>query len=315
MKQLSKEVYEQIRTWVYRHARHVELTWWQYYFENGSREAAVEALGFFQNEDGGFGNGLEPDCSNPNSSPATTVMAYERLKSLDCIQKDHPMIQGIIRFIEHSEYFTEHGWYWSIPSNNNYPCQPWYLFPNAPWFPKDWPAENYVCGDLFRFVLKYFDKEHEIYQKTLRAIEYRLSHMEKFSEFCAFTNEWNQEDIEANDWVSLIEALEESGIKSADECHRLASEFLKIVDEAALPEIRTQIRKRIEKSEITEAELDAIVDRLSAGNGWNTDGLWGDTPDEKKDLICSVGGVCFPIIGAIEELKKLQEHGRLEIEK
>lgn len=128
MKMLSEKVFHQIRQFVYRNARNVELSWWKCLFENGSPQEVVEALKIYQNEDGGFGNGLEPDCSNPASSPATTYMAYTRLLSVGCDKKDHPMIQGIMKYVEKTEYFTEHGWYWSIPSNNRYPCRPFIGF-------------------------------------------------------------------------------------------------------------------------------------------------------------------------------------------
>lgn len=312
MKILSKEVYDQIRKWVYRSARYVEITWWEYFFENGTAEAVVDALAYYQNADGGFGNGLEPDCSNPGSSPATTYMAYTRLLSVGCDEKQHPMIQGIMKYIENTEYFTEHGWYWSIPSNREYPCQPWYEFPNAPWFPKDWPPENYVNGSLIAFILKYFDKEHEIYQKALRVIDYRISLMETYREFCSFTGEWNQESIEANDWVTLLEAMEEYGIRSSEECGRLKKRFMKIVDAAAIPEVRLEIRRRLEKRDYTEEELDSMADNLSHGKKWNEGGLICDSSVGKKEPIYSISELWWNLINAVEDLRTLRRYGRLE---
>ncbi len=313
MKYLSKEVYKQIRQWVYLYARHLDIARWQYHFENGSPEAVVEALSFYQNEDGGFGHGLEADCSNPHSHPVATDMAYGILKSLGYDDKENPMIQGIIKFIKNAEYFTEHGWYWSIPSNNNYPCEPYYQFPNAPWFPSDWPAENYINSAMFGFVLKYFDKEHEIYKKTLRAIEYRLTLMRKYKDFCSFADEWNQQSIEANDWVSMIELLEDYKLKSAEECSRLKSEFMEIVNSYAIEPVRIYIQKRIEREEISTAELDAMIDNLSSNRLWNEDGLRCEKPNDKKDYVSSVSALWWPIMGAISDLKTLKENNRLEV--
>ena len=76
MKKLSQKVFGQIRKCLYRHGRYVEVTWWRYLFEHGSQEEAIAALAMYQNDDGGFGHGLEPDCANPASSPATTYSLY-----------------------------------------------------------------------------------------------------------------------------------------------------------------------------------------------------------------------------------------------
>lgn len=237
MKQLSQAVFRQIRQCLYRYARYVEITWWRRLFEQGSREEALAALAVYQNADGGFGHGLEPDCSNPASSPATTYMAYTRLRSMGCDGKEQPMIQAIMRYVEHAPYFTEHGWYWSIPSNNAYPCQPWYRFPNAPWFPEDSPPENYVNGGWLAFIFRYFDPAHPLYRKALRVTEYRLARMASFADFCAFTGEWHQESIEANDWAELLEAVEMHRLKSPEACQALKEQWMRLVRAHAIPAV------------------------------------------------------------------------------
>ena len=61
MRKLSSEDYQEIRLWMYGNARQIELAIWQYYFENGSKEAVLSSLSFYQNDDGGFGHTLEAD--------------------------------------------------------------------------------------------------------------------------------------------------------------------------------------------------------------------------------------------------------------
>ena len=57
------------REFIYRNARPLDLARFQYHFENGSKEAVMSALSYYQNADGGFGSAVEPDCWNPNSIP------------------------------------------------------------------------------------------------------------------------------------------------------------------------------------------------------------------------------------------------------
>ena len=67
-----KTTFKKAREFIYRNARPLDLTRFQYHFENGSKEAVMSALAYYQNEDGGFGYALEPDCWNPNSTPIAT---------------------------------------------------------------------------------------------------------------------------------------------------------------------------------------------------------------------------------------------------
>ena len=117
MKQLPAAVFSQIRACIYRYARQVEAAWWRCLFENGSSGEVVAALRAYQNEDGGFGNGLEPDCANPGTTPAATFLAYSRLRSVGRDGKDEPMIRDIMRYVENTEHFTDRGWLWAVPSS------------------------------------------------------------------------------------------------------------------------------------------------------------------------------------------------------
>ena len=69
MKTLSNDVYQRIRRYVFLYARHLDIARWRFHFEDGSANEVAEALSFYQNEDGGFGHGIELDCQNPHSQP------------------------------------------------------------------------------------------------------------------------------------------------------------------------------------------------------------------------------------------------------
>lgn len=93
----------QIRRWIHRNARQLELSVWNYFFENGSWEAVIDALSYYQNEDGGFGNAVEPDGWNPESSTYAAMVVtgiLRRTGAADSMGADHPMIQGIFRYLE-----------------------------------------------------------------------------------------------------------------------------------------------------------------------------------------------------------------------
>ena len=125
---LEPDEYKQIRTWMYRNARPLELARWQYHFENGNAKPVLETLAHFQNEDGGFGNALEPDLWNPASSPYVTEMAIDVFRELDLYDPSHPMVKKALEFLDSGAYFGETGWLFTIPSNSDHPHAPWWTY-------------------------------------------------------------------------------------------------------------------------------------------------------------------------------------------
>ena len=49
MKRLSKTALYEIRNWIYRNARPLDLAFWQYHFEIGSKEEVLRILQCYQN--------------------------------------------------------------------------------------------------------------------------------------------------------------------------------------------------------------------------------------------------------------------------
>lgn len=65
-------------------------------------------LSFYQNKDGGFGHALEPDAWNPHSSPIQTWFATEILREIDFTDNSHPIIKGILNYLECGKDFNGH---------------------------------------------------------------------------------------------------------------------------------------------------------------------------------------------------------------
>ena len=114
--------------WMYRNARPLDLARWRFHFEDGSKEDVLAALAAHQNEDGGFGHGLEPDTFNPNSSPLQTQFACEVLYELGEIDPSHPIITGIIRYLDSGVDYKDGKWADSIPTHNDHPHAPWWHY-------------------------------------------------------------------------------------------------------------------------------------------------------------------------------------------
>ena len=173
MKEEEKEAfdnaYHRARRFVYKNARPLELAKWQYHFENGSREAVLETLACYQNTDGGFGYGLEPDYWNPHSSPSQTYEATEIIWEIGMEREDadHPVIQGILEYLSSGKEFEDNSWAHTIDTNNNYPHADWWHYPYASWW-EDTTANRFATdynptAGLAGFILYFEDPDTDFY--------------------------------------------------------------------------------------------------------------------------------------------------------
>ncbi len=113
---------------IFQNARPLELAIYKYFFENNSNEAVIDELIKFQNSDGGFGNALEPDFFNPNSSPVATNDAIITLFRVSALNRDSNIVKGIVRYLESHDSFDEDKkrWLFAIDSNKDYPHAIWW---------------------------------------------------------------------------------------------------------------------------------------------------------------------------------------------
>ncbi|WP_288221429.1 hypothetical protein [uncultured Clostridium sp.] len=150
--------YEKARNFIYKNARPLDIARWKYLFENGIKEDVLTALRVYQNEDGGFGNALEPDFWNPNSSPVQTWVATEFIKEINLKDKDHPIIQGILNYLASGKDFDGHTWSNKIATNNNYPHAPWWNFQDS----NEISYNPTAC--FIGFILKFADENSKLFE-------------------------------------------------------------------------------------------------------------------------------------------------------
>lgn len=149
--------YYQAGKFIYRNARPLDLARWKYLFEGGSREDVLTALAAYQNDDGGFGHALEPDCWNPASSPIQTWVAAEIIREIGLEDKNHPVVQGILQYLASGKDFDGHTWANTIASNNDAPHAPWWEYASG----AETSYNPTAC--LIAFILKFSDPEGELF--------------------------------------------------------------------------------------------------------------------------------------------------------
>jgi hypothetical protein len=155
------KTYKKVRAFLYRHARPLDIARFQYHFENGGLEAGVlTALAVYQNEDGGFGHALEADAWNPNSTPIQTWTATEILKEIGFTNTDHPIIQGILRYLASGKDFEGRFWHNAVTSNNEYPHAPWWRAESDSVSRNDYNPTACLAG----FIMRFANRDSELFR-------------------------------------------------------------------------------------------------------------------------------------------------------
>ncbi len=115
--------------------RDIDRAVFDHHFGNMPSADMLGVLARYQNSDGGFGHGLEPDIQAPDSNPFATELAL-----LICLQAgvstDHPLLGRTVRYLEGTQD-EDGGWRFS-PAVYEHPLAPWF----AAW---EWPSLNPAC--------------------------------------------------------------------------------------------------------------------------------------------------------------------------
>ena len=80
----------------------VEAAWARHRCADGPREAVIDALAAYQNDDGGFGRGLEVDIKAPDSQPFAARLAMLILISIEA-NPDEPIVRRLGGWLERAQ--------------------------------------------------------------------------------------------------------------------------------------------------------------------------------------------------------------------
>jgi hypothetical protein len=125
MKLLSQAAFKRARLFLRDQARLLDKALFKYRFENASSQQVIAELGKYQNSDGGFGHGLEPDMRTPGSSSLATGLGLQILKEVGC-SSEHPMVRQAIDYIVENYNQQLVGWRVVPGDANEYPHAPWW---------------------------------------------------------------------------------------------------------------------------------------------------------------------------------------------
>jgi hypothetical protein len=117
------------------HGRPIDQARYAVHFGGADQESLLMALAHYQNVDGGFGHGLEPDISAPDSNPFATEMALAICREAR-VANAHPLIERAVEYLEATQD-EDGGWRLSVEVQAH-ALAPWF----AGWV---WPNLNPAC--------------------------------------------------------------------------------------------------------------------------------------------------------------------------
>ncbi len=149
MLKLSKKDLLRAEEFLRLQARPLEQALFATFVHDAPRQWALGELVEFQNSDGGFGHGLEPDVHMAGSSVLATTVALQHLRDLR-VSADHPLVRGAMRYLVQTYDSSAQAWPFVPPEVIEAPRAPWWQYShNLRQFLANPRAE--IIGYLFQF--------------------------------------------------------------------------------------------------------------------------------------------------------------------
>jgi len=124
---LPRERFDAALAFVRQNGRPLDAALLDHALGEGMAETALLALSEFQNPDGGFGHGLEPDMQGRASTAIATSVALRLLLRLGAPAR-HPMVAGALSWLGET-LDRDTGVWWIVgPEVNDEPHAPWWTW-------------------------------------------------------------------------------------------------------------------------------------------------------------------------------------------
>lgn len=193
-------------------ARYLEKLLHQHYFVSPCGDKVIKALGLYQNKDGGYGNGLEPDFRLSNSSAMASSVALKLLSEFKHEPLAEVQTKNVISYLEHTFNPVIEGWESVGKLVNLFPHAPWWHYHDSPRRYNIDPSAE-ILGYLieFRKYVTSLDIDHLL----KRYVEHYLS----------------LEDIEIHEFYSVLRLAERmSDIEHALILSKLKQDYQRLVN-------------------------------------------------------------------------------------
>lgn len=276
MKMMTPESFAAARGYIMSHGRPLDQARFTYHFEDGDAAAVIQALAAFQNDDGGFGQALEPDLRTPASSAIATATGLAILREVDPAAGE-PLVSGAVRYLLDSFDDAEKVWPIVPPAVEDAPHAPWW----------NW-AESSSSFDGFRINPRASILGH-LYQFAAGQEPVASLLATAADSLLGYVESKHDDDLSMHDLLSLLELVEADNVPETlrrtllEKLHRAAGRAVE-TDPARWTEYALQplqiapapdsaLATAVDRSAV-DANLDYVIRRQAADGSWNLPWSW-----------------------------------------
>jgi len=179
MNKLSTTSYMRVEKRILSSARELEKAIYNYLFKDGEGYNVIQALKMYQNDDGGFGQGLEPDFWMKESSPLATAIGLSHLMLVEHEHDAKEMIKKAVAYLEDAFDGERFGWYAVTEKVNDYPHAPWWEYDDEKGCTIIDDQWGNPTAELIGYLLRY--KRYLKHLNLHELIEFAITHYNKES--------------------------------------------------------------------------------------------------------------------------------------
>lgn len=296
MKILSSSQFKQAYEFIEQYARPLDREYFAYHYGIGNKEYVLQELEAFRNEDGGFGNNLEPDFRLQGSSPLATTIAFQYLYQLN-VSPQHPFV------VDGKNYFLEtflsdgKGWQAVPKSVNDVPHAPWWHVPEK--------IDNYSANPDAEIVgyFVHYNVQHPLATEAMDRVMTHLRHMNKYEihevqcylRLAKLAGGEVQKEI-----YKKIEQRLSSLIDPPEQWEKYGVQPVALVDSLQSP-----FAKKLNQE--LDVNLDYIIEKQLDDGSWEPNWAWGQFEDQWEVAKREWQGIL-----TVQNVITLSKFGRIE---
>lgn len=273
MKTLSQSAFDISSRYILNNARYLEKLVFGHHFISPCPEKIVKAYKMYQNKDGGYGNGLEPDFRLPFSSPMATSVAIARLRAFKDDIRALEQIEKAILYLESTYNDEILGWESTSKMVNLYPHAPWWTYSGTRKGIHGKPS-----AEILAYLLEFsaFVRNLDLDKLKAHYIQYfnTLESYEEHEVYCFIRLYDSLSDIEQQLLESnLLHAINQLVVLDQKEWHKYVPYPLKFIG------LSEKLKIDIPQTTI-EDNIDFLVDLVEENGCITPSWGWSDFPEE-----------------------------------
>ena len=304
MKRLTQAAFQSAKDFIMDQGRALDQRRFEFHFEAGSANAVLTELASYQNDDGGFGNSLEPDIRTSASSAIATTVGFQILREIGAHAGRTLVRKGIEYFVA---TYDESRQVWPIiPLEvEDAPHAPWWNYQNS--------AETFgqflvnPRAEIVGYLHEFSDGVPTELLKPLAAT--LLEHLDSLSnkmemhDILCFVKLAETETLPNSEevWEKLARAAASRIARSPEQLTGYVLKPLWLVSSPKSP-LAAEFKGEVEMN------LDFEIEQQDEDGSWSPNFSWGDQYPETWQIAKKEWQSRF----TVETLKTLRDFGRIE---